>query len=710
MLFSGAVIFTVSAGGMHVFCGAGDNLFNTAVEPVDSKESIDAMLEWMSKSYGINRLYWRALNEWTNMRVESIIAPECSEWHSWLKLLQQKYQLDKIAVDMAHKHGMEAFLYTGLYEHGLSPDGWSSYQFETKLRIQNPQYCDIDRFGERRAPGTISFTYPEARKMLIDKYLNEINTFGYDGINFYTYVENYGIRYEHEFGFEPAVIARFNEKYPDVDLKTAKLTPEQAEYWYECRGYFTTLFLRELSAALKKNGKKLSMIIDAENPRYCQPWWGMPIRGTGKIRMDYETWIAENIVDEIWVQLADMADQHKTLDMLLPLCKKSNIKLTVRAVNPLDPRWKPYIAQGVTPIAVITWARNGIESYTGKVETPAGLDSANWMVRAQALRDIAAGRITADAGKVAKLVDDPHVLVRRNACLAMVKLVQQGHKELLAVIEKALFDREFAVRIGAATALTKVNRKESAEALLKAVEADPTFQVQFTAVTALGNIGAAAKDDMVKALTHPSPAVRKTAIHGLYKLVVLKKGVDANEIFNLILPFVTNTDEVQEVRMRAVIQIIGIRGFLNKENQTRLIDALSSLIESENDVRIQLAAAFNMRYVVSMFPSAAHRLRARTALKNLFAKYGDDCTRPDAAYGWRFVGNSLRMFGADGYKVLREFHAMTNDKFLAYQAWQVLYQVQDFAPKTKGFSLVDEETAVKNHQYAPEFPGWRANW
>ena len=53
----------------------------------------------------------------------------------------------------------------------------------------------------------------------------------------------------------------------------------------------------------------------------------------------------------------------------------------------------------------------------------------------------------------------------------------------------------------------------------------------------------------------------------------------------------------------------------------------------------------------------------------------------------------------------------TDDKFLAYRAYQVLYEVQDQPRKTKGFSLIDEATAIENHKkYAPEFPGWRAEW
>ena len=711
MILGAVITMTAVQGATHVFCGAGDNLWNPAVEPVDSPAAVEAMLDWMKKTYKIDRIYWRALKEWAGMRTDSL-TPEILDCHVWWKLMVDKYDLDRVTVEAAHKRGMEAFFYTGLYEHGLAPESWGPYFFEFPIRIEHPEWCDIDRFGERRAPGPISFTYPEARKALIDKYMSLMLDYNYDGINFYTYVENYGIRFEHEFGFEPAVVEMFNKKYPDVDLRKAKLTPEQAEYWYACRGHFTTVFLRELAAELHKHNKKLSMIIDAENPEYCQPWWGMPIRGTGKIKMDYATWIKEGIVDEIWVQLADSKVQQSTLDMLLPMVKGTKVKLTVRAVSPFDKMWDKYRQQGVSPVAVITWARNGIESYTGKVETAASLSSVDWMKRAQACRDIASGKIAADSVKpqqVIKLLSDKNLLVRRNACGALAVLAKKD-ADLLKYVEQAMFDPESCVRIGAIMALEKTHRPESVKAILKAVENDPNFQFQYNAVTVLGRIGAAAEADLLAALDSNVTSVRKTAIHALYKLIIFKTASDPDAIFNKILPFMENENEPFEIRIRATEQLVGMRSSISVESRGLLINVLVKIIESDSNYRLQLKAAQSLRYFAWLYPTPEYRLKARVALKNLFAQYGDASTRPDMAYGWRYVGNSLRVMGADGQAVLNGFLAEKEDKFLAYRAWQVLYEVQDFAPKTKGFSLVDEETAIKNHELAPEFPGWRAQW
>ena len=111
--------------------------------------------------------------------------------------------------------------------------------------------------------------------------------YAYDGINFYTYVENTGIRYEDEFGFNQPIVDQFNIAYPNVNLRTDILTQAQKNHWYKCRGKFVTDFLTELHDQLVANNKKLSITLDAAEPNYPQPWWGKPIRGTGKIYMDW---------------------------------------------------------------------------------------------------------------------------------------------------------------------------------------------------------------------------------------------------------------------------------------------------------------------------------------------------------------------------------------------------------------------------------------
>src|SRR5690606_23408398 len=113
----------------------------------------------------------------------------------------------------------EIFLYSGLFEHGVQPDVGiiEPYLFEDKLRIDHPEWIPTDRWGSRVNPGPLDFSYPEVRRILIKRYVDYIQKNGYDGINFYTYVENTGIRYLDEFGYNQSVIDEFNKKYPRID-------------------------------------------------------------------------------------------------------------------------------------------------------------------------------------------------------------------------------------------------------------------------------------------------------------------------------------------------------------------------------------------------------------------------------------------------------------------------------------------------------------
>jgi len=455
MAVAGASV--VSADGpdgrpLHVFCGTGDNLWNPHVEPLDSPESVDAMFEWMAETYGASRIYWRGSQGhiWDRHYQVGDAKPLQYDWaNGWKHHLYREVKLNEAAVSAAHAHGMEFFAYSGLFEYGVQPDVGiiCPYPFEDRLRIEHPEWCPVDRWGERRCPGPICFAYPEARRILVDRYVDYLVEQGCDGINFYTYVENVGIRYRDEFGFNEPIVAEFSKLHPGVDLRRDTLTEEQKLDWHRCRGIFVTQFIRELHAALSAKGKRLSMILDSEQPDYVQPWWGKDYPGTGMIHLDWEAWIEEGIVDELWVQLGATADQTALLDRLLVACEGTDVKLTVRAINPYDAVWAPYVDAGVTPVAVITWARNGIERLTLEPTGPDMLASDDWRLRAQTLQDVADGTLELPASLVAPLADDPQVLVRHRAMRALGKLGEPD------VIERGLSDEQSCVRIAAALAL-----------------------------------------------------------------------------------------------------------------------------------------------------------------------------------------------------------------------------------------------------------------
>lgn len=687
---------------LYAFCGVGDHLWNHEVEPADSPATIDAMFEWMSRTYGISRMYWREEQVWDNCYKVGNVNLEAYDWHThWKRHLIRDLRIHEAAVASARKHKMEIFFYCGLFEHGVQPDTGiiCPYLFEDEVRIQHPEWCSLDRWGERRCPGPLSFGYPEVRKLLVKRYADHVIRHGYDGINFYTYVENLGLRYLDEFGFEQPVVDEFAKRFPGVNLRRDALTKEQKEHWYACRGVFVTQFLRELRAALAPHRKRISIILDSKEPECVQPWWGHTIPGTGRIRLDWRTWIAEGLVDEFWVQLGDTADQRKTLDLLLEECRNRPVKLTVRTVDPWASHWRPYVAAGVTPVAVITWTNNGIERYSLESTGVDSLKSPDWRLRAQTLKDVARGKLRVDAALVAPLAQDPHVLVRRQSAYSLAML---GDQKFTPILEDLLLDAESSVRIAAADALKRLHGPKTPRRILDALEKDSSFQFKLLCFQTLGVMKETSLPKLVEGLKHRNPGVREVCVRALYTLG--KNGLLDKAQASIRAVMLSPGEEYQN-RCWAIDSLVGLRIEMNDRQRTQLLADLIGLLEDRNlSSAIRIHAATGLGYLGPLLAEEQQR-KAVQPLKRVFLEYGDGCVRDDAAYGWRAIGNALLELGPAGRSSLENMRVQAEDPWLGWIAYEVMYSVQKVAPS---FNLVPEGEAIRNHEkYAPRFSGWR---
>ena len=686
---------------LYVFCGTGDHLWVREREPVDSPATIEAMLEWMATTYGISRLYWRGGQTmmWDQHFKVGKETPKQYDWGAWKHHLYNNLKINEAAVAAAKRNGMEIFLYTGLLEFGVQPDIGivCPYLLEDALRIKHPEWCPMDRWDQRRAPGPLEFCYPEARQAVIKRYVENVDRYDYDGINFYTYVENCGIRYEDEFGFNQPIVDEFSKRYPQTDLRKDNLTMEQKEHWYQCRGRFVTAFLRELHQKLASRGKKLSVILDAKEPDYVQPWWSQPIAGSGKIRLEWQAWVREGIVDELWVQLGPVEAQRATLDLVLEECKGTPVGVTVRAVDPFDAGWKRYVAAGVTPIAVITWARNGIERFALEPTKPNTLTNPDWRLRLQTLVDIEAGRIQAPAATVAGLAGDPHVLVRRRVMSTLAALQAADHVKTL---HDGLFDVESSVRMAAAGALAKVNGPDSPTRILAALEKDGFFQMKEACVDALSTMAGQGLPHIMAGMESPVYAVREVCIRALYN--VGKAGFP-EEVYAPLRMVMCNPDGDERLRYYALEGLVGLRLKLSGAMQQQLTADLMALAESEVSVTVQLRAAWGLGHMYGLLEPMSRRKALATLAAGL-RKYGDGCQRRDAPFGWRVFGNAMLQYHKPGRDSLENMRQQSNDKWLAWLAYEIVH-----LPHRLGKIVqVDEQDAIEDHKKnAPPFPGYR---
>jgi hypothetical protein len=75
----GGYAATPGAQPIHVFCGTGDHLWSRDRKPVDSRAVVEAMVEWMHDTYGVQRLYWRGAQDqlWHESARVGEDTPQC---------------------------------------------------------------------------------------------------------------------------------------------------------------------------------------------------------------------------------------------------------------------------------------------------------------------------------------------------------------------------------------------------------------------------------------------------------------------------------------------------------------------------------------------------------------------------------------------------------------------------------------------------------
>lgn len=667
---------------IYAYASVGDNHWYSKWLPMDSKATIDALFEYLARTHGIKRMYWRGESDrmWLQYfitRKQNVLY--CDFWTDWERYLTDKVKTDELAVAAAKRNGMEIYIFDGLFDHGSQGDvggcGIFPYQGEDQLRLEHPEWCPVDRWGESVCAGPIEFCYPEARKAIIARYVKHLTQYGYDGVSFYTYVENTGLRYVDEFGFNEPIVKEFKKRY-GVDIRTE---PFDKEAWYKLRGEYLTQFVREFHTALAKEGKKLSITIRPDRPNSPMGW---PDPGAGMVYMDWERWANEGIVDEIfcWLGIGKQA----FVKRLTEACKGKAVELTVlHGTDVAGDAWNPLFEAGVHPVYVVA-PGEGIDKYALGPTTAEDLSSSDWRLRAQALQDVTDGTIKADVAAIARLADDPHVLVRRHALIALGTL---NAADRVPLIESKLTDAESSVRAQAVVALSKVNGPDSPARIIAALEKDGHHQMKFAAIDALAAMKEAALPAILEGLRRTSEPVREVCIRALGQ-----SGIEGAEE-PLIQALKTDPD--YRVRFYAVTG-------LAYRTDPKAIHALRKALD-DREPTVHLWAAQRLGEKASEL-SARQATETLGALRELFLQYGDDCRREDASWGWRAIGNAILALGQPGKDFLEEMRAQKRDKWLAWEAYEVVYvpQVRDKA------TPCEEKDAVETHaKYAPAFPGRR---
>ena len=674
---------------IDVYVSTGDNHFLGSSLPIDSPASIDATFDLFREVQHARRVYWRGHEAscWLETMHARPENPRSYSFWTWLNELYAEVKPDQLAVKAAHDRGMEIWGMGTLWDWGSPADtpGFTDYPFcyESKLKLEHPEWAPMDKYGTRHQGGPIELAYPEARRALVEMTVRQSVDAGYDGLALLTYVENYSLRFEEEFGYSDPIVEDFKRQYK-VDIRTEPFRRGASrEDWLRLRGSYVTAFLRELKAELTKHEIKLGMVIDSNDP--SQPLsWNVPelTKTAGAQHIDIDTWVREELVDELLIYGNNSGQsQMKALEDLQFLARGTATSVSVITSGPFREGWKKYQDAGMPTILAVSDDIQHLSRGFIEEQTVEALKLDDLSKRMRALQQVIDGELEADVATLMKLAESENLIERR---LALQALGLSKDPAAVSVLEKGLTDPENGARCVAALALSKTHGAGSAKALLDAVSKNGNHMLRECAIISLRRLQPFPSEEIeLAALESENSGVREAAMRSLITtarpamLPTFQKGLNDSERFPRF----------------AAAEGLG--------NLRKNPDAVATLIEAldHDDVAVVNRAAVSLGQIVARNEAELKSMRPEVmeALMSAFRRH-TDAKRTDHDWGWRVVGNAILEFGDEGGDALREIRDQQDDTRLAELAWRVV----DLTQKTATFS---EVTLEENEAAMARRPG-----
>ena len=667
---------------LHCYISTGDNQWLGQSLPIDSPASIEASFDLLHR-LGVKRVYWRGLEAatWVEGHRERPESVRYYEFWKWLRRLYENVEPDRLAVEAAHKHGMEIWGVGNLVDWGASADTppFKHYPFnsESRLRIDNPEWVPTDKSGLLKQGGPVELAYPEARRALIDLHMKFMKEDGYDGMTFLTYAENHSMRFQHEFGYNQPIVDEFKRRHR-LDIRyedwTRFATPDD---WQLLRGQFVTQFLRELKMELDASDQKLGFFLQPWDPHKPQPWNVPELLLTGgSMHFDLETWIADGLVDDFLVYgYANPEMQVRAVRNMRWMTRDTPVNVGILTSGPSAERWKPFQAEGVPTVIAYGEDAMYLDRSFQPEQPMTSLQSDDPLLAMKALSQIVHEKSKASFDEVSPLVDHEHLIVRRLALQALGKI---GGPEAVEILEKALFDPENSIRCMAGVALRDAHGPDTAARILESIELHGNHMLAEIMRVTLPRIQPLPRDEMVEAYRNSdSVRVRQMAMRALIFMP------DAS----LIPVWSEALDDPDRFTRVAAVRGLGRLG-----NNSEASRQLLANVTHDDPVMANEAC-------VALGEGLARSAEILAALEARYAQFGDGYDEVDHDWGYRPVGNALLAFGAEGEAVLQGFIDQTSDRQLAINAWKSLYIRQ----RAGSFSEVTEKEHAEAMRHRPLF-------
>jgi hypothetical protein len=680
-----------------VYLSTGDNQDVLEFAPLDSVATVEAAFDALVQ-YRVNRIWWRGGQDEIWGKQFLIRKDNRMFWHIWEWWKDNQYRkakLNRVAVEAAHKRGMEIWLTYGLFDNGSQADaGYAGFPYaaEDRLRIEHPEWAPVNRWGTWRQGGPVEFAYPEARRAMADYLTKFVIEGGYDGLSFLTYAENFSQRYEDEFGYSEPIVKEFQQRY-GVNILREKFDKEK---WSRLRGEYVEKFLRELRSRLKKHGKRLAIVVDGRDPNRPTKWnIDGGVRTAGSLQWAAEEWLKKETVDEMCLFFKAEESEIQRWENAR---QKQKSKMTVSAFRtrgklpPGMPRIMWLGRDIETGFDWESWVDWPDEKLT--VEPAASLIGESVFARRRVLTCALKGKTKLSLKAVADASRDPDVFVRR---MAMRALAERKDAAAIPAAAAALKDPENSVRVRAVLALGELKDPEIVPRILAAIsQENSTFQFHFRAVpevlkkrAADGRLTPAEKELMVARLADPQARVRELVLY-YFTLV----GAPATPDVRSQLLKVIREDSSPYARELAMINLRSSFGAV-----PLVTGALKEVMAGDKDHAVQARAAVALAIAHARNEPSPARKQALADVVNFFRQYGDGCKRTDREWGWRAVGNSLLLFKKEGEAELKKLMGEPDNRALSDRAWRILHLRQG-----DGFFPITEEQDAAAHRLHPWLP------
>ncbi|MBW2412707.1 MAG: hypothetical protein JRF72_23160 [Deltaproteobacteria bacterium] len=205
----------------------------------------------------------------------------------------------RVVPEMAHKCGMQVFLYVTLFDEGwpLLPKRVREVSYHNRMHCQHvswqsefsrrhPQYAVADRKLRKHQWGVMCLGFPQVRQHMIRRHLGLLQKGNFDGLFVCLRSQSKPADHADQYGFNDPIHKEYLERYR-IDIRTEKFDLQR---WRDLLGEYLTCFLRELRKALTQEQVRLAI----GTPRGSI--LGPPV---GNTALQWQTWVREGIIDQL---------------------------------------------------------------------------------------------------------------------------------------------------------------------------------------------------------------------------------------------------------------------------------------------------------------------------------------------------------------------------------------------------------------------------